>query len=607
MIKHVEGKKISSLFYEEMRFKIPKYQRAYTWGKREWNQLFNDITENSEGYFLGSIICVNDARKDSHEYELIDGQQRLTTLSIMLLTIYNRLKQLKDNFLEDEDLLTDYNNIRRELHITDKSKNKFPRLELQTTASNKADFESILSENGIEVTIEQKPKYRGLRNIDKAYTFFGKCLDDYVSENISKGNQPYEVLFEIASKFNAAILVDIEVESHKDAFMLFESLNNRGVPLTAIDLLKNIIIRESEADNATDEIYNKWECILSNLGDDYSSRERFFRQYYNAFREELNEPYRGRSNLKYELGYLATRTTLLDIYERLIEDNGYKPFVNDLLKYSKIYSVIINNSSEKYVFTDSLKDLANIQGAPSYLLLLYLIDQKNKLSIDDNQINEIILFLIKFFVRRNITDNPNTRNLVKIFMDIILEIRCKKNKDVVKTIKTKLMEVSSLDSLFEEKLRGQIYQENDMATRFILCQIESKNQTKEIYSDLWKRDDKGRYVWTIEHIFPEGDNIPKEWVDMIADGDIAKAKEYLEMYTHKLGNLTLTGYNSNLSNLSFDKKKERTNKDKKPIGYRNGLYLNCDVVNKTSWKVINIEERTDRLVKIALDLFKLTE
>lgn len=400
-------------------------------------------------------------------------------------------------------------------------------------------------------------------------------------------------------------MVGIEVDSHKDAYMLFESLNNRGVPLSAVDLIKNTLISVSETDGKADESYKEWERVIEYLTDEYSTQERFFRQYYNAFREELNKPFiKENSTKKYPLAYLATRTTLLDIYETLIKYD-FKTFIKKLVEEARIYSIIINNSDENKLYKEKLLDLERIQGAPSYILLLYLLTEQKYLNITDEQILDLIQTLIKFFVRRNITDMPNTRNLNKIFMDIIENIREKKGNEIVEYIKYNLKEISATDELFEQKLRGPVYEENADATRFILCSIEALHQTKEIYTDLWRRDNSNKYVWTIEHIFPEGQNIPQSWINMIANGDKIKANEYLQKYVHTLGNLTITGYNQYLSNMSFEDKKFRKNKDNNDIGYKNGLFLNDDVITQDKWTVDKIEERTEKLIRILMELYKI--
>ena len=165
------------------------------------------------------------------------------------------------------------------------------------------------------------------------------------------------------------------------------------------------------------------------------------------------------------------------------------------------------------------------------------------------------------------------------------------------------------DELFIERLNGDIYKENTGAARFILCALAQKYMTKETWADLWEykqyeKSNKNVFIWTIEHIFPEGENIPDAWVNMIAGGNRELANEYLQKYVHKLGNLTITGYNSALSNYSFEQKRDRTNKEGKFIGYKNGLEINNDLAEKESWTVEDIEERTEKLVIEVVKLFK---
>lgn len=410
-------------------------------------------------------------------------------------------------------------------------------------------------------------------------------------------------LFGIVRKFETAVLVGIEVDTNKDAYMLFESLNHRGVLLSALDLIKNTLIAQAEDASDADNSYEKWKYILNCVGqDDYSVQERFFRQYYNAFREELNEPY-PKTDKRYYLGYLATRTTLLDIYEKMIKDD-YKRFLDDLSEKAERYSVIVNNSDETHEYTETLLDLSRISGAPSYILLLYLMSNQDGLNLTDTDLNAIIKVLITFFVRRNVTDVPNTRKLTQLFMDIIAEAKPLQGNSIMQVVRDRLQVVSAPDSLFEDKLRGPVYDENPEAARFILCSIEAQHQTKEIYADLWSRDNNKKYVWTIEHIFPEGENVPAPWVQMIAGGDITLAKQHRANYVHTIGNLTITGYNQNLSNMSFEQKRDRTSKDKtKEIGYKNGLYLNKGVVNQSEWTVDKIKSRTDELVNILMDMY----
>src|SRR5690606_18424108 len=141
-----------------------------------------------------------------------------------------------------------------------------------------------------------------------------------------------------------------------------------------------------------------------------------------------------------------------------------------------------------------------------------------------------------------------------------------------------------------------LYEENVGATRYILSSIELANsETKEIYVNFYARN-KNLFVWTVEHIFPQGENIPEHWVDMIADGDKKLAQQIRKDHVHKLGNLTLTGYNSQLSNMSLEKKQDRKNKDGKYIGFKNGLTINEEIKDVPSWTKKDIEHRTEQLV-----------
>ena len=586
-------------------YDVPKYQREYTWNKPQWEALFNDLVGNSQGYFLGTIICVNNSKSTFEEtrLSLIDGQQRLTSLSLLLLATYKELENYKDSFKETE--LDKFRDLKKEIVVLNDNEEPVSRVVLQIQQNNQADYYYLLFATGLFDNFPQV-KFWKKRKIYRAYKFFQEQLLNYLTEE--KQDDPSledkTVLFNFLKKINGAIMVYIEVDTNQDAYMLFESLNNRGVPLSAIDLIKNLIISKSDESNETDKAYRQWEKIIDYLGGEYGSQERFFRQFFNAYRDELNSRY-DKEGKKYGIGYLATKSTLLDIYEKLIKAD-YRYLLSRLEEEAKYYSIITNKPSDDDVIDGLVEPLLNLErigGAPSYLLLLYLFSKKKNLAINIREIKKTVNQLIKFFVRRNLTDFPNTRNLNKIFMEIISAIKDLSGEYVVKKIFEILKEQSSPDDFFEQKISGPLYLINPDTTRFLLCYYEEKYSTKEIHTDLWEKENN-KYIWTIEHIFPEGEKIPKVWVDMIADGDSEKAKQYLADYTHVIGNLTITGYNSNLSNMAFDKKRDRKRGDSY-IGYKNGLKLNEDLCNEDVWTVKKIKARTKKLITIMLKDYKL--
>lgn len=599
-------------------YDIPMYQREYIWGQKEWGLLFDDIVSNPKGYFLGAIICVNLKQISTFQgdrLQVIDGQQRVTSLSLFMIALYEILNDYRD-VIKNESILT---NLKARLVLfNDTDDIPLARLTPQIHNYNQDDYFALLNEKNLRYS-DIKVKNAGNRRIYRAYKFFCSAIQQYMKEKILEADDlendnmrviEFNILKELLDKVYSAVVVSIEVSTNKDAYMFFESLNNRGIPLSAIDLIKNLLISVAENPNdkySTKRCNDQWERICSYLGDEYTTQERFFRQYYNAYREKLNIPYiKEDSKTKYPLGYLATKSTMLDIYEKLIKDN-YQLFLDSIEREAKIYSIIINNAKPEDVvdkYEDALINLERIQGAPSYLLLLYILSNKELLNLSEDGVVIIIKYLTKFFVRRNITDFPNTRNLNKIFMDIVESIKDLKGNDVVNRVLSILKDNSSSDTVFEEKLYGPIYDDNVDSTRFLLCYYEDKFKTNEIHTNLWSRDKNNKYIWTIEHIFPEGKNIPQSWIDMIANGDKVLAKKYLEEYVHTLGNLTITGYNQNLSNMSFEQKLN-LQKDGKYIGYKNGLKLNEDVVNQNLWSIENIKKRTEKLVGEFLLEFKL--
>jgi len=241
-------------------------------------------------------------------------------------------------------------------------------------------------------------------------------------------------------------------------------------------------------------------------------------------------------------------------------------------------------------------------GKRGFTLLLYLLSEHGN---NINLLKQTTDFLIKYTVRRNLTDFPNTRDLDRLFIGLIDE--CEKNRETLsfRVIEEYLTYPTrfSDNETFEKRLKGDIYQENAPVARFLLCKIEESHQTRENRKDLWEKNNKGSFVWTVEHILPEGENIPESWIDMIAEGDVQRAKELQNRFVHKLGNLTLTAYNSNLSNLSFERKQNLTDRNGNNIGYKNGLYLNRELSIKDSWKISDIEQRTEKLVQEVLNMY----
>ena len=610
-------------------YHIPKYQREYTWGLGEWEQLLADIEENNAGYFMGSIICIDDNSElgpgESRIFELVDGQQRLITLSLFLMSIYKKLKKLEEEIDEDkdddeidEDRLR-INSIRKQLvhkktqinrteigFFKEANKYCFLRVQPSTQNANFKDYLHILNELGL-LKGNFYSKFCGLRRIYKAFNFFYKQTPNSKNE-----------LSELCDKINSLKFVHISVSSSSDAFTLFESLNNRGVPLSVMDIIKNKMLGslEKQSQINIDSAYEKWQSLLGYLPE-YQDQERFLRQYYNAFK--VNPDFRIERFPK------ATKSNLVKIYEKFIKRDAEKIFL-ELLNKAQIYSkFIVTDLDADSKESKSLVELQRIGASPSYTLLIYLYSlEHDKFENHDESKNELLQFLTKYYLRRNITDYPNTRDLDAINMEVVEECENhlkngnKLNSELLKQFILNGRGKPSEISYFKECLEDNLFRKNSNMARYVLTKIDEITHSREYKPQLWQRNDKGLLVWTVEHIFPQGSNIPIAWIEMISCGDREKAQIIHEECVHSLGNLTLSGYNSQLYNANFNKKQSLHEKRKFlgyeiNIGYKNGLALNkieFQVNGKTEslatineWNEDAIKARNGKMVDILLSLF----
>lgn len=583
MIKSVYNYPVSTLLDIEsgVIYAIPRYQREYTWTRAQWDALFDDLLDNELNYFLGSIICINQT-KDAlavQSLELVDGQQRMTTLSLLLAAIYQSYSAQPNLAMEQQIELY---NLKHKLVL--KKKPDQPRLIPQVQNHNQQDYSAVLGQTGVLSDVETVAN-AGNRRVFKAFRHFLSRIELY----LDNAADPIASLQALLEKVNTATLVKIEVAGHSDAYTLFESLNNRGVPLTAIDLIKNklLAVLESKDPGSIDKHYNRWKKVIDALGDDYGVQERFFRQYYNAFKPDLKDivsvP-------------VATKSNLMQVYEKLIAHDA-ESFLQAMIRLSAHYAQIVGYRAvpDQPKLSSLLLSLDRIQGAAAYLLLMVLFERREALALGQEHLEQVVHFLIAFFVRRNTTDLPPTRDLTRIFMDVTETALALHGQAVVSHIQQRLTGESASDEQFEKSLKGPIYEDNKAVCRFVLCALEESRMTRETQVDLWALKGK-QYVWTIEHIFPQGDNIPDSWVQMIADGDSALAEQYRQTYAHCLGNLTISGYNSALGNKSFTEKQNRLDSQGRKVGYNNGLYLNQALATENSWTVDKLKARTDLLV-----------
>lgn len=581
----------------KLTYVIPKYQREYSWRKQQWEDLFNDILLEQDSYphFLGTIIAINGTTDMlDPRLELIDGQQRLTSLSILLAAFYRKLSDYRDEFASQPDGLFSYMALGNMLTVGGN-----PRLTLQSQGNNDEDYRYLLASAmaGDPETLPPTPKYWASRGIGKAYKYFTTRIDGMLSEDTPVSEQ----LFHMVERVENAVLVKIEVPDHASAYTLFESLNDRGLDLSPIDLIKNEILARADSDTSlnVDKTYDQWMQVVDAIGPDGVDQERFLRYYYNA----LNPS-----------GKPASSKNLIRLYETWMSHNGVGNLLGELIKASRIYGMLAGNEQDALGLPQLRKQavvLRHAGGQPGFMLLMRFALERQKLKLSDEDLATIAGMLVVWFVRRNLTDFPATNMVPTILSPILREIDnaatdVLNGQAVIDVVRRQLFAPANVasDSRFETALRGPIYEDNREMTRFILSAIAEHDMTGETWTDLWRPAAKGnQYYLTIEHIMPKTEHMTKEWVDAL--GGAEKAEGIRASLVHTLGNLTLSGFNSDLGRMGFIRKRDMKDDAGHYTGYRNGLSINSDVVDKDSWGAGEIRRRTDRLVSAAMRLFAI--
>lgn len=563
MIQSAKQITISALLSQDsdgktFQYVIPPYQREYSWNKNQWDNLFDDLSENDKGYFLGSLICI---LGKENKATVIDGQQRLTTLNLLLLAIYNKLKPLRNNPIvtENDDYLEKVVATRKYFLYGENA-----RLTPSIQNNNKADFDYLVRWI-VKGEDDDRPANFGNRRIAKAFNHFSGRIEKSIADNI-------KALFDFLDKVTSACVVRIDTQDETSAFILFESVNNRGVPLTPMDLIKNSMISHIKSKTAEDTNL-EWQKIVNNLSD-YDVQVRYLRHFYQAFRPIglIFPSDKGTEKI--------TKNELIKTYTDAINKDA-ESVLNELTKKSEIYKFLsypenISKDNLAVQYKDKLFDLKKLGIAPAYTLLLFLFEKYPK-----QDFTNLLNYIEKWFIIRHLTDSPATHRLDEIF---IRATKTQHHEYNEKNLFDELQKELSSQERIEEALQSPtLYEDNPALIRYILIYLEQQCRTNENKVDFWAVNQKGKAIWSVEHIYPQN---PKknEWLENCKEG------------LHSLGNLTLSAYNSNLYNHSFDKKAEVKDEKGNNIGLKSGnVKINDYLLDKDDWRLEYIEERGHQL------------
>lgn len=557
---------LNKLLNTSRQFIVPIFQRNYSWQKSQYEQLWFDILRASkfkekQNHFIGSIVYIDMGTPAGRPQQLllIDGQQRLTTISILLCAIKDyvqkfnletkliNLAKIKNQFLYNSDEIDE------------------DRYKLLLNVQDKETYIKLIDNTIFTVN---KPA----TNIIKCYEFFYERIEDFIKQH-GQIDEIYAGIFKLS-------LVSISLDKDSDnPQMIFESMNSTGKDLSQTDLLRNYLLMDLTPEKQTRLYKTYWKPMEELFGEDiYKNDVNKFDYFIRDF-----------LTLKSDTGHICKINNVYENFKRYYLDNNCEKFavLKDLFTYAKYYACI-DLLQEK---DDELKlywqEFKKLDSHVVYPFLLNLYDDYSCQILIKEDFKKILQVVISYLWRRAICEIP-TNSLSKTFATLYQAVD--KDDYVNSVIKAFVFKSSykrfPSDYEVREKLQTKdIY--HFRLRKYLLEALENYYHKEPI--------DLNTANYTIEHIMPQNIEHNLLWQQMLGED----WQEVHSLYLHTLGNLTITGYNAEMSNKSFWEKVNGESGFKHSHLKLNESIAQCDVWNKKA-----IQRRTNILTDIILKIWK---
>lgn len=553
---HAEETKLLDLLKKSTQFTVPIFQRTYSWGEEEVRQLWEDIIrtgkkEHINAHFVGSIVYIlpKDVDYVFQSAMVIDGQQRLTTITILLEALARHVGEGEpvDGFSAEK--IREYYLLNR----LEKDDRKYKLLLTQT------DRDTLIN----LVTKKKEPTDYSYR-IMAAFEFFKTKISELDGD-----------LKALCSGLSKLWVVSISLATGQDnPQLIFESMNSTGKELSQADLIRNYILMDLPAEKQTELYKDYWRPMEVSFG------QEAYELHFDAFMRHYLTLRTGEIPRIREV-YKAFKELPIDPEQRLRDIEG---LLGDVCQLSKFYVAMVLGKETENGLRQAFQDLRELNVDVSYPFLLELYDDYANERLTKEDFVQIVRLTESYVFRRNVCNIP-TNSLNKTFAKFTVGLNKEKYLESVKASYQLLPSYRRFPSdeefLREIKVRD-LY--NFRSRGYWLRKMENHGKKETIYT--------GEY--TIEHIMPQNENLSIEWKKDLGQN----WKEIHETYLHTLGNLTLTGYNSEYSDHSFHDKQTHEK------GFiHSPLTLNEGLGKVTTWNKEAIEERADRLAKLAVDVW----
>ncbi|MFP6041178.1 DUF262 domain-containing protein [Helicobacter pylori] len=560
----MEAKEATLLgFFEETQnkqFIIPIYQRLYSWKKEQCEQLWDDIikiggNDKMNGHFIGSILYAQVDATHSSPLLIIDGQQRLTTITLLFIALRNHLS-------EEVEILKKFSRRKIESYLINSDKDGDNKFRLILSESDKDTLLSLIDKN------KRKPSEPSLKIVENFELF-----EKWIRKNTDK----LETIFKGLEKL---MIVWIALKKEKDdPQLIFESMNSKGIELTQTDLIRNYIIMETE-DEKQEDFYNQyWRAMEKDFKQ--SKKQSKKQDLFNKF---------VRHYLTIKTGKIPNEKRVYEAFKRYQQERGIETEVllQDLQKYCGYFCQIAFKKEADKDLNKALSFLVDLEMDVVYPLLLELYSDYKDGVLSKQDFIPIIYLTESYICRRAVCGIPSN-GLNKFFPSFTKKIDKKQYLKSVEEHFGSLTGNQKFPNDFEFKdsfITKELYGRNKTKkkkTKYFLERLENFNNTKEPVNTK---------ECTIEHIMPQ--TLTKEWKRDLGGNFQAIHDKYL----HTIGNLTLTGYNEKYSNNSYQEKRDME-KDFK----QSPLKLNQSLKDLESFGEKEIEKRANDLADWALKIW----
>ncbi|OPG61040.1 hypothetical protein BGL87_08170 [Helicobacter pylori] len=538
-------------FFEENQnnqFVIPIYQRVYSWGKEQCEQLWDDIikiggNDKMNGHFIGSILYVLDGNTHSSPLLIIDGQQRLTTITLLLIALRNHSS-------DEVKILEKFSRKEIESYLINNNKDGDKKFKLILSESDKDTLLSLIDKN------KRKPSEPSVKIVENF-----KLFEKWISENTDK----LETIFKGLEKL---MIVYIALDKGKDdPQLIFESMNSKGIELTQTDLIRNYIIMETEVEKQENFYENYWRA----MEEDFKQNETLFNRFVRHY-------------LTIKTGKIPNEKKVYEAFKDYQQKEGIEieDLLKDLQKYCGFFCQIAFKKEADKDLNKALSFLVDLEMDVVYPLLLELYSDYKGEVLSKDDFRRSIALIESYIFRRAVCGIPSS-GLNKFFASFTKKIQKDEYLESIEKHFGSLTENRRFpddDEFKEEFMRKDFYKFE--LIKYLFNRMENFNRKEREPTD----------KYTIEHIMPQ--KLTEEW-----ERDLGQDHERIHtQYLHTIGNLTLTGYNSEYSNKSFQEKQGMEG------GFKDSpLRLNQSLKNLESFGEEEIKKRASDLADWALKIW----